>query len=97
MKLSLQDSQVEFLGRHRDYGFRDLLEPTSTRPTGGSETGKQRPAIVVTNDTCNERAPGMQVAPITEWVGLAKQSVRGTLDSQAIVRGRSMRMTSRAR
>jgi len=26
IKLSLQDSQVEFLGRHRAYGFRDRSE-----------------------------------------------------------------------
>lgn len=27
-------------------------------PTRGSETGKVRPAVVVTNDTCTERVPG---------------------------------------
>lgn len=26
VKLSLQDAQVEFLARHRDYGFRDRSE-----------------------------------------------------------------------
>ncbi len=26
IKLSLQDSQVEFLGKHREYGFRDKSE-----------------------------------------------------------------------
>lgn len=26
IKLSLHDSQVEFLGRHREYGFRDRSE-----------------------------------------------------------------------
>lgn len=36
-------------------------------PTKGSETGKLRPAIVVTNDTYNERVPVIQVVPITEW------------------------------
>lgn len=36
-------------------------------PTKGSETGKVRPCIVVTNDTYNERVPVVQVVPITEW------------------------------
>jgi len=36
-------------------------------PTMGSETGKLRPAIVVTNDTYNERVPVIQVVPITQW------------------------------
>lgn len=36
-------------------------------PTVGSETGKLRPAIIVTNDTYNERVPVIQVVPITEW------------------------------
>lgn len=30
-------------------------------PTMGSKTGKLRPAIVVTNDTYNERVPVIQV------------------------------------
>ncbi len=36
-------------------------------PTMGSKTGKLRPAIVVTNDTYNERVPVIQVVPITQW------------------------------
>jgi mRNA interferase MazF len=36
-------------------------------PTKGSETGKIRPCIVVTNDTYNQRVPVIQVVPITEW------------------------------
>ncbi len=34
-------------------------------PTQGSETGKIRPGIVVTNNTYNERVPVIQVVPIT--------------------------------
>jgi mRNA interferase MazF len=36
-------------------------------PTKGSETGKVRPCIVVTNDGYNARVPVIQVVPITEW------------------------------
>lgn len=36
-------------------------------PTKGSETGKIRPCIVVTNDIYNARVPIIQVVPITEW------------------------------
>jgi mRNA interferase MazF len=36
-------------------------------PTKGSETGKTRPCIVVTNDVYNVRVPVIQVVPITEW------------------------------
>ncbi len=36
-------------------------------PTKGSETGKIRPCIIVTNNTYNERVPIIQVVPITEW------------------------------
>lgn len=36
-------------------------------PTEGSETGKQRPCIVVTNDEYNKRSPVIQVVPITGW------------------------------
>ena len=33
----------------------------------GSETGKTRPCIVVTNDIYNARVPVIQVVPITSW------------------------------
>ena len=36
-------------------------------PTKGSETGKIRPCIVVTNNTYNECVPVIQVVPITGW------------------------------
>lgn len=36
-------------------------------PTKGSETGKIRPCIIVTNDVYNERVPVIQVAPVTSW------------------------------
>ena len=36
-------------------------------PTKGSETGKIRPCVVVTNDVYNERVPVVQVVPVTSW------------------------------
>jgi mRNA interferase MazF len=45
-------------------------------PTKGSETGKIRPCIVVTNDVYNERVPVIQVVPLTEWT--AKKGKIGT-------------------
>ncbi len=36
-------------------------------PTLGSETGRVRPCVVVTNDTYNARVPVVQVVPITAW------------------------------
>jgi mRNA interferase MazF len=36
-------------------------------PTKGSETGKVRPCVVVTNDVYNKRVPVIQVVPLTEW------------------------------
>ena len=35
--------------------------------TLGSETGKIRPCIIVTNNIYNERVPVIQVVPITEF------------------------------
>lgn len=36
-------------------------------PVRGSETGKVRPAVVVTNNTYNARVPVIQIVPITGW------------------------------
>ena len=36
-------------------------------PTKGSETGKIRPCVVVTNNVYNQRVPVIQVVPITGW------------------------------
>ena len=36
-------------------------------PTLGSETGKIRPCIIVTNNQYNQRVPVIQVVPITNW------------------------------
>ena len=46
---------------------RGMIVDVDLNPTKGSETGKVRPCIVVTNNTYNERVPVIQVVPITEW------------------------------
>ncbi|NWH06942.1 type II toxin-antitoxin system PemK/MazF family toxin [Desulfobacter latus] len=46
---------------------RGMIIDVNLDPTKGSETGKVRPCVVVTNDIYNERVPVIQVVPITEW------------------------------
>lgn len=36
-------------------------------PVKGSETGKVRPCVIVTNNTYNARVPVVQVVPLTAW------------------------------
>jgi len=46
---------------------RGMIINVNLDPTLGSETGKTRPCIVVTNNVYNERIPVIQVVPITSW------------------------------
>lgn len=46
---------------------RGLVIDVNLDPTKGSETGKVRPCVIVTNDIYNERVPVIQVVPITNW------------------------------
>lgn len=46
---------------------RGMIIQVNLDPTLGSETGKTRPCIVVTNDVYNARTPVIQVVPITAW------------------------------
>jgi len=46
---------------------RGMIVDVNLDPTLGSETGKVRPCVVVTNDTYNARVPVIQVVPITAW------------------------------
>lgn len=46
---------------------RGTIIDVNLEPTKGSETGKVRPCVIVTNDTYNERVPIIQVVPLTEW------------------------------
>ncbi len=46
---------------------RGMVIDVNLDPTVGSETGKTRPRLIVTNDIYNARVPVIQVVPITEW------------------------------
>lgn len=46
---------------------RGMVIDIDLNPVKGSETGKVRPCIVVTNDVYNQRIPVIQVVPITSW------------------------------
>jgi len=46
---------------------RGMIIDVNLDPTKGSETGKIRPCIIVTNNVYNERVPVIQVVPITDW------------------------------
>jgi mRNA interferase MazF len=46
---------------------RGMIIDVNSEPTQGSETGKVRPCVIVTNDVYNERVPIIQVVPLTEW------------------------------
>lgn len=46
---------------------RGMVLDVNLDPTQGSETGKIRPCVVVTNNVYNERVPVIQVVPITGW------------------------------
>jgi mRNA interferase MazF len=46
---------------------RGMLIDVNLDPTQGSETGKVRPCVIVTNNVYNERVPVIQVVPITAW------------------------------
>lgn len=46
---------------------RGMIIDVNLDPTRGSETGKIRPCVIVTNNIYNERLPVIQVVPITAW------------------------------
>lgn len=46
---------------------RGMIIDVNLDPVQGSETGKVRPCIIVTNDVYNERVPVIQVVPVTGW------------------------------
>ena len=46
---------------------RGMVIDIDLNPVKGSETGKIRPCIVVTNDVYNQIIPVIQVVPITSW------------------------------
>lgn len=46
---------------------RGMVINVNLDPTKGSETGKIRPCVIVTNNVYNTRVPVIQVVPITAW------------------------------
>lgn len=46
---------------------RGMVIDINLDPVQGSETGKLRPCVVVTNNVYNARVPVIQVVPITVW------------------------------
>jgi mRNA interferase MazF len=46
---------------------RGMVFDVNLDPTKGSETGKIRPCVIVTNNTYNARVPVIQVVPLTAW------------------------------
>ena len=46
---------------------RGMVIDVNLDPTIGSETGKIRPCVIVTNNVYNARVPVIQVIPLTAW------------------------------
>ncbi len=46
---------------------RGMVIDVNLDPPRGSETGKIRPCVIVTNNTYNARLPIIQVVPLTAW------------------------------
>jgi mRNA interferase MazF len=46
---------------------RGMVIDLNLEPSLGSETGKTRPCVVVTNNDYNQRVPVIQVTPLTAW------------------------------
>lgn len=58
---------------------RGLIIDVNLDPIKGSETGKTRPCIIVTNNTYNEWVPVIQVVPLTEW-SLKKSRIKTNIE-----------------
>ena len=46
---------------------RGMVVDIDLNPVKGSETGKIRPCVIVTNNSFNARVPVIQVVPLTAW------------------------------
>ncbi len=46
---------------------RGMIIDVNLNPVKGSEKGKIRPCVVVTNDVYNQHVPVIQVVPLTSW------------------------------
>jgi mRNA interferase MazF len=65
---------------------RGMVIDVNLEPTVGSETGKTRPCVIVTNNVYNQRVPVIQVVPLTEWTDkkariVTNVTVEATLDN----------------
>ncbi len=58
---------------------RGMVIDVNLDPTQGSETGKIRPCIIVTNNVYNERVPVIQVVPLTAW-SLKKSQIKTNVE-----------------
>ena len=54
---------------------RGMIVEANLDPTLGSETGKTRPCIIVTNNVYNQRVPVIQVVPIIAWSAKKSQII----------------------
>ena len=61
---------------------RGMIIDVNLDPIRGSETGKIRPCVIVTNDIYNERVPVIQVVPVTEW-SAKKARIKTNVEIQA--------------
>ena len=68
---------------------RGMVIDVNLEPTKGSETGKIRPCIVVTNNIYNERVPVIQVVPLTEWSEKKAKVVTNVVIEPTIANGLS--------
>ena len=68
---------------------RGMVIDVNLEPTKGSETGKIRPCIVVTNNIYNERVPIIQVVPLTEWSEKKAKVVTNVVIEPTIANGLS--------
>jgi len=59
--------------------YRGLIINVNLDPSKGSETGKTRPCIIVTNNIYNARVPVIQVVPLTEW-SLKKSQIKTNIE-----------------
>ena len=56
------------MSRLEDFSpLRGVIADFNLNPTLGSETGKIRPCVVVSNDIYNQKLSVIQVVPITAW------------------------------
>ncbi len=66
---------------------RGMVIDVDLDPTKGSETGKVRPCIVVTNNIYNARVPVIQVTPITAWNDKKARIITNVTLEPSIVNG----------